>query len=158
MQLSKETLGFSNRLMDFSQADSAAETTSCPFLSFHYIYDLFINKTRKKYCKPNFASYQFLWKPEQNAQPTRFHIQKSITVCCISAEICSRSATDNFLWTSYSHVPVCAAKPNPVTKQAQWREQHRRNSLTFPVITKGSSTLTMPHNSSKTPLPKALSW
>lgn len=33
--------------MDFSQADSAAETTSCPFLSFHYIYDFFINKTGK---------------------------------------------------------------------------------------------------------------
>lgn len=45
-----------------------------------------LTKQGKKYCKPNSASYQFLWKPKQNAQPTHFHIKKSITVCSIFAE------------------------------------------------------------------------
>lgn len=54
--------------MDFSQANSAAETISFPFLSFHSIYDLFINETRKKYRKPNFAGYQSLCK--ETKRPT----------------------------------------------------------------------------------------
>ena len=61
-QLSKETFGFSKGLVDFSPADSAAETISFPFLSFHSIYDFFSNKTRKKRCKPNFSGCQALQK------------------------------------------------------------------------------------------------
>lgn len=144
--------------MDFSQADSAAETTFCPFLSFHYIYDLFINKTRKKILQAQFCKLPASLKTKAKCPTHSFpHQEKYYSLLYFCRGLCSRSVTDNFLWTSYSHVPVHRAKPNPVTKQAQWREQHTQ-PLTFPVITKGSSTLTMPHNSSKTPLPKALSW
>lgn len=145
--------------MDFSQADSAAEATSCPFLSFYYMYDLFINKTRKKILQAKFCKLPVSLKTRAKCPTHLFpHPEKYYSLLYFCRGLCSRSATHNFLWTFYSHVPVRAAKPNPVTKQAQWREQHRHNPLTFPVITKGSSTLTMPHNSSKTPLPKALSW
>lgn len=87
MQLSKETSGFSNGLMDFPQVDSAAETTFFHFYPSTVFTFCSLTKQGKNTASQILQATS-LSEKKPNAQPTHFHIsnKNNVTVCCISAE------------------------------------------------------------------------
>lgn len=82
--------------MDFSQADSAAETISFPFFCSHGISDFFSLTKQGKNAASQILQATSLSEKKQDAQPTNFYTsnKNNIILLDFCRGLCPRDATD----------------------------------------------------------------
>lgn len=132
-----------------------------PLLSLFYPFTVFtvcsLTKQGKNTASQILQATTFC-EQKQNVKPSYFHIsnKNNVTVCCISVE----AHVQEVLQIIYSGplIHMCHSMQPRLIRSLNKLGQHRGNPLSFALITKSSSTLTMLHNSSKRPLPRRLSW